>query len=238
MFLVNHGTKNREKRCVCHGDVLPEAYADATLDSMGSCGGTVVSSGRIFWLYRNSILLRHNQAHVVKIPLFRMQRPPRSYVLYSPIQGQSLTGVTRWAFGPRTPRHERTPRNGQCCHGSGDPVFGVSYRLRQGGRDPIFLAKKCTTCIFLQERKKGVPCCRRRFCRSPGETPGLHSNRVTRVNDRSYAVPRERSFAPPAGRKILFFFTKNLHVVQIFCEKDKRVPCCRRQIGPFIQANV
>jgi len=27
-----------------------------------------------------------------------------------------LTRVTRWAFGPRTLRHERTPRNDQCGH--------------------------------------------------------------------------------------------------------------------------
>jgi hypothetical protein len=78
---------------------------------------------------RQIALLRHNQAHVVKIPLFRMQRPPRSYVLYSPIQGQSLTGVT-W-------------------------------------------------------------------------------------------VLTQKVFSPPAGRKIPFFFTKMLHNVQHFCNKEK-----------------
>jgi len=27
-----------------------------------------------------------------------------------------ITRVTRWAFGSRTPRHERTPRNDHCWH--------------------------------------------------------------------------------------------------------------------------
>jgi hypothetical protein len=29
------------------------------------------------------------------------------------------------------------------------------------------------------KKKKSVPCCRRRFCRSPGETPGLMNHRVS-----------------------------------------------------------
>jgi hypothetical protein len=38
-----------------------------------------------------------------------------------------------------------------------------------------------------------------------------------------------RPDSPPAGWKIPFFFTKMLHNVQHFCEKEKSVPCCRRR---------
>jgi hypothetical protein len=31
----------------------------------------------------------------------------------------------------------------------------------------------------------------------------------------------QKAFSPPAGRKIPFFFTKILHDVQNFCEKEK-----------------
>jgi hypothetical protein len=54
-----------------------------------------------------------------------------------------VTGVTRCAFGPRTPRQERTPRNGQCWHAmqqaiprlAGDiaPFDYAQGRLWQGG---------------------------------------------------------------------------------------------------------
>jgi len=32
-----------------------------------------------------------------------------------------------------------------------------------------------------------------------------------------------------------FFFTKSLHTVQQFCEKEENLPPCRRRIGPFVQ---
>ncbi len=38
-----------------------------------------------------------------------------------------------------------------------------------------------------------------------------------------------KEISPPAERKIPFFFTKILHFVQNFCEKDQNVPCCRRR---------
>ena len=63
------------------------------------------------------------------------------------------------------------------------------------------------------------------------------NDRVTRVNDRTYAVGsnpgiclNKRPDSPPAGRKIPCFFTNMLHCVQHVCEKDKNVPCCRRRI--------
>jgi hypothetical protein len=34
---------------------------------------------------------------------------------------------------------------------------------------------------FFCEQETNVPCCRRRICRSPGETPGLMNHRVSRV---------------------------------------------------------
>jgi hypothetical protein len=54
-------------------------------------------------------------------------------------------------------------------------------------------------------------------------------HRVTPISTRSYAVGFKPGIcldawpnAPPAGRKILFFFTKMLHIVQHFREKDKK----------------
>jgi hypothetical protein len=35
--------------------------------------------------------------------------------------------------------------------------------------------------FLFPEKDKKVPCCRRRFCRSPGETPGLMNDCVTPV---------------------------------------------------------
>jgi hypothetical protein len=49
--------------------------------------------------------------------------------------------------------------------------------------------------------------------------------------DGGYRPIRRRSGQAPAGVKIPCFFTKSLHKVQTFCEKDKRVPRCRRRIG-------
>jgi hypothetical protein len=59
---------------------------------------------------------------------------------------------------------------------------------------------------------------------------GMSLTQVTRLLTR-------QEVSPPAGWKIPFFFIKNLHKVQIFYEKEKRVPCCRRRIGLFIQVN-
>jgi len=35
----------------------------------------------------------------------------------------------------------------------------------------------------------------------------------------------------------IFFRTKNLHEVQIFCAKGWNLPPCRRRIGPVVQAS-
>jgi len=43
----------------------------------------------------------------------------------------------------------------------------------------------------------------------------------------------ERPDAPPAGRKIPFFFTNMLHKVQHVCEKDKNSPMLPQAILPF-----
>jgi hypothetical protein len=45
---------------------------------------------------------------------------------------------------------------------------------------PIFFQKNSQSEFFVK-KEKSVPCCRRRFCRSPGETPGLMNDRVTPV---------------------------------------------------------
>jgi len=46
-------------------------------------------------------------------------------------------------------------------------------------------------------------------------------NRSYAVGSKSDVYLDERPDSPPAGRKIPFFFTKMLHKVQHFCEKDK-----------------
>ncbi len=49
-------------------------------------------------------------------------------------------------------------------------------------------ARKNSLSELFCEKEKSVPCCRQRFGRSPSEIPGLMNDRVTRVNNRSYAV--------------------------------------------------
>jgi hypothetical protein len=52
-----------------------------------------------------------------------------------------------------------------------------------------------------------------------------------------------RAFHPVNGRIAcgsmghFFFFTKILHNVQNFCEKECLIPPCRRRIGPFVPAD-
>jgi hypothetical protein len=60
------------------------------------------------------------------------------------------------------------------------PFDYAQGRLRQCGRFSIFFTKN-SLCEFFCEKETKVPCSRRRFCRSPGETSGLHVNRVTCV---------------------------------------------------------
>jgi hypothetical protein len=57
------------------------------------------------------------------------------------------------------------------------------------GWNGTFFFIKMLHCVQrFYEKEIKVPCCRRRFCRSPGETPGLINDRVSPVNSRSYAV--------------------------------------------------
>jgi hypothetical protein len=58
-----------------------------------------------------------------------------------------------------------------------------------GRKIPFFFTKILHFVQNFCEKDQKVPCCRRRFCRSPGETPGLMNHRVTRVNYTRYAVP-------------------------------------------------
>jgi hypothetical protein len=59
----------------------------------------------------------------------------------------------------------------------------------------------------------------------------MNETRETANADRYQAIPRLAGISPPAGRKMPFFFIKNSHLVRIFYEKEKNVPCCRRRIG-------
>jgi len=59
----------------------------------------------------------------------RFEGPPRTSCY--------VAGRTRCASRPRTSRHARTPRNGQCCPTSGNPPFGEEYRRRPGGRNQL-----------------------------------------------------------------------------------------------------
>jgi hypothetical protein len=61
------------------------------------------------------------------------------------------------------------------------PFDDAQGRLRQGGRFYSFSQKCCTECNIFVKKIKSVPCCRRRCCRSPGETPSLMNHRVTPV---------------------------------------------------------
>jgi hypothetical protein len=66
--------------------------------------------------------------------------------------------------------------------------------------------------------------------RPSGLAPGRNQrHRVTRVNDRSYAVTDPKAyFAAGRAEEIISLFTKMLHNVQHFCEKDQQALCCRR----------
>jgi len=45
------------------------------------------------------------------------------------------------------------------------------------------------------------------------------------------AIPRLVGDIAAGRAEEVIFPTKTLHRVQRFCEKDKKVPCCRRRIG-------
>jgi hypothetical protein len=49
----------------------------------------------------------------------------------------------------------------------------------------------------------------------------MNEIRETATAERYQAIPHWQEISPPAGRKILFFFTEILHSVQNFCEKEK-----------------
>jgi len=46
--------------------------------------------------------------------------------------------------------------------------MNAPIRLRQGGRFLSFSQNICTRCKCFVKKIKTGPCCRRRFCRSPG----------------------------------------------------------------------
>jgi hypothetical protein len=113
-------------------------------------------------------------------------------------------------------------------------------RLRQGGRFEIFIIKNLHFVQIFYDKDKSVPCCRRRN-RFSGLASGRNRlHRVTPVNNTSYAIVDlagacrdNRPDLPPAGWKIPFFFTKMLHRVQHFCEKDKMCTMLPQAILPF-----
>jgi hypothetical protein len=61
------------------------------------------------------------------------------------------------------------------------PFDDAQGRLWQGGMEHSFPEKVARRATFSGKDKK-VPCCRRRICRSLGETSGLNADRVRRVN--------------------------------------------------------
>ena len=94
----------------------------------------------------------------------------------------------------------------------------------------------CTLCKWCVNKKQNVPCCRRRFGCSSGQTPGLNAHRVTPVNYTSYAVGiqirhicSQRLASPAAAWYCFSFCTKFLHYVQKFCTKEWNLPPCRRR---------
>jgi hypothetical protein len=122
------------------------------------------------------------------------------------------------------------------------PLAGVSPPAAR--KKPDLCHKKIHVVNFFVTKINSVPCCRRRICRSPGETSGLHAHRVRPVIDRTYAVVDlagicrdNRPDSPPAGRKSPFFFTKILHKVQNFGEKDKQRTMLPQANRAFIRSN-
>jgi hypothetical protein len=86
------------------------------------------------------------------------------------------------------------------------------YRLRQGRRNQIFFTKHFHKVKMFCEEDKNAPCCRRRFCRSPGETSGLMNHRVTRLKDRRYAVvDLAGDSAAGEAEETIFFHKKFAH---------------------------
>jgi hypothetical protein len=82
---------------------------------------------------------------------------------------------------------------------------------------------------FFVNKINRVPCCRRRNRLPSGQTSSLDLNRVSPVNNGSYAVSSKPGVclekwpdSPPAGWKIPFLFTTILHFVQNCCEQDKQ----------------
>jgi hypothetical protein len=80
-------------------------------------------------------------------------------------------------------------------------------------------AQKNSQGEFFCAKEKSVPCCRRRFCRSPGETPGLMNDRVTSVNyEPAHPVqPKVTSSASRCATSAVRFF------IGCFCSIMPRV---------------
>jgi hypothetical protein len=86
----------------------------------------------------------------------------------------------------------------------------------------------------VREKDKKVPCCRRRRLPLWEHMSDLYAHRVSPVMYRTYAVLHLETYFASGRAEQTTFFTKFLHNVQKFREKDHSVPCCRRRIGPFI----
>ena len=81
----------------------------------------------------------------------------------------------------------------------------------------------------VREKDKKVPCCRRRRLPLWEHMSDLYAHRVTRVNNTRYVVPPWGTGFASGRAEETIFFHKNLHIVQIFVKKDKKVLCCRRR---------
>jgi len=68
-------------------------------------------------------------------------------------------------------------------------VLHLEMYFASGRAEQTTFFTKCLHVVqTFREKDHSVPCCRRRFCRSSGQTPGLHVNRVSPVIYRTYAL--------------------------------------------------
>jgi hypothetical protein len=79
-----------------------------------------------------------------------------------------------------------------------------------------FFPKKCTQSTFLGKRINKYHSCRRRFCRSSGETLDLDSHRVPRVIYPTYAVPDQAGHSASGRAEDIMLFHKNVALCATF----------------------
>ncbi|MFP4439394.1 MAG: hypothetical protein ACLFVO_19300 [Chloroflexaceae bacterium] len=112
------------------------------------------------------------------------------------------------------------------------PGFDGGYRLRQGGRFHAFSQKFCIKCkIFVKKKKKSTMLPQAKRAVHPKQTPSLITDRVTPVNDTSYAVPPPEVDIASGRVEDSRSFSQKIHAVNFSVKKIKRVPCCRRRSG-------